>query len=171
MLIQPATRADITAIRQHLLPLYLPEDDDVVEYFNQSVGNIAMIGDTGEFGHARWSEVNNRSTIVWLLPEGMSVGHLAPLLLALLDALWNEFPQSQGNMSDAVFHHGIDPDGGLEDYGWGKANTWADLIARGGATQPLVEGVYDAAGNRSGTRISMLLAVARSSLREALGGN
>ena len=172
---RPAARADIAAIRAHLEaqpnPPNLPEDDDVAGYFDRSVGNVARIGDTGEFGQAHWSEVNGYSTIVWLLPEGMNMGRLAPLLLDLLDALWAEFPASQSQLVEATFHHGLDDVTGEEDYGWGKANAWADFVERGGGGRPLVEEAYNSNNVRTGTRAWMQLALVRGLLGKAIRGN
>lgn len=174
MPIRRATAADIPTIRERLAELphtpNLPEEDDVATLF-EGKGNVALLGDAGEFAHAHWSEVNENTTIVYLLPEGMNLGRLAPIALAVLDAISAEFSQSNSRTAGGIFHEGFDPETSLEDYGESKANAWANFTQGQGADRPTVAPVYDSLGERIGTEARMPMALARSSLRRALRGH
>jgi len=168
MAIRRATRTDIARIRQRLAelpnPPYLPSDDDVAGLFEDR-NAVAVMGDAGEFGQAHWSEVNSISTIVHLLPHNMGVRQIEKLLLALFDALW-EVPAAQTHIVN-----GRSPAAGTSDFGQRKADTIADLIKGRTGVRPDVAATFDSLHTRTGTRISMPLALARAQLRRSAGGN
>lgn len=177
MTIRRAVAADIPTIRELLAeepnPPYLPNDDNVAEFW-EGEGNVAFVGVddegkfTGEFAHAHWSEVHRNTTLVHLLPEGMSLGRLAPVALAALAAISVKFPQSRSLPAGGIFGRGFDPQTGLEDYGLSKANTWADFTqGRDGKRLDVTE-AYDDDGNRKGTEARMPLTLLLSGLRRAL---
>ncbi len=174
-MILPATRADVPAVRLALADLppeeqpYLPADRHVAQYWDAALGNVALMGDNGEFAQAHWSAVNKVSTVVFLLPEAMGIGTFAPLLVGLLDALWDTFPACRARRVEATFRHGKHPVTGLEDFGESKANAWADFTALGGGARPNVKAVYHPiTAQRFGTLAGMPLAQARARLRQAL---
>ena len=172
-MIRRATRSDIPVIRERLEelpnPPYLPSDDDVATMF-EAENSVAVVGDAGEFAHAHWSEINQHTTIIHLLPEGMSLGRMAPIALAVLEAIWDDVPQSRGRMSGGIFGRGFDPGTDDEDYGQSKADAWANFVQGMGADRPIVTAVYDSAGVRTGTEARMLIALAIRSLRLAISG-
>ena len=160
MAVRRAIRPDVATVRQRFAELrhapYLPDDDDVAEYWEDK-NAVAVMGDAGEFGQARYSELHTISTIVWLLPESMGIGKLAPLLLELLDGLW-AIPEAQDNPLQGTFHSGLD-NAGREDFGLGKAEAWQRMVngtdrdgqVRAGPTK--VEPVYNSLDALSGHRI------------------
>ena len=153
MAVFAATRANILTIRERFAELdnapYLPSDDDVAEYW-EGKGAVAVMGDAGEFGQARYSELHTISAIVWLLPEDMGIGKLEPLLLELLDGLW-AIPEAQDNPLQGTFHHGLD-NAGREDFGLGKAEAWQRMV-NGSDGPTKVEPVYNSLDALTGHRI------------------
>ena len=153
MAIFAATRANIPTVRQRFAELdnspYLPGDDDVAEYW-EGTGAVAVRGDAGGFGQARYSALHTISTIVWLLPETMGIGRLEPLLRELLDGLW-AIPEAQDNPLQGTFHSGLD-NAGREDFGLGKAEAWQRMV-NGSDGPTKVEPVYNSLDVLSGHRI------------------
>lgn len=174
-MIRPATRADIATIRERLAglpnPPYLPSDDDVAELFEDR-NTVAFMGDAGEFGQAYFSEVNGISTIVYLLPEGPSIGRLGRLLMKLLDGLW-EIAEARDKPLEGIFHSGLDPATGREDFGLSKAEAWKRMVNDNGrfATGTEVDPVRNSAGVLVGHRIFWTLEQTRRRLRGLLRGN
>lgn len=168
------TRADNRQVRQLLAdqtnPRIIEDDDDLAELW-EGIGNIALLGADGEFVHAHWSEVNRDTTIVYLLPEGMNLGKLAPILLEVLNEIIRKFPQALRESAVGTFRQGFDPITGEEDFGQSKADAWADFTKGLGHNRPIVTPIFNSNGERSATAARLPMALAISSLRVAIGGN
>ncbi len=177
MLPRPADRGDIPTIRELAAelpnPPYLPLDDNVAAFW-EGDGNVAFVGVdddgklTGEFAHAHWSEVHQNTMLIHLLPEGMSMGRLAPIALAALNAISARYPQSRNLPAGGIFARGFDPVTSEGDYGLSKANAWANFTQGQAGERLAVTEAYDDDGNRKGTAAMMPLVLLLSGLRRAL---
>ena len=166
-----AARADIAIVRARFAevdhPPNYPNDDDLPIFRPEF---SCFIGDGGTYGQGQYFPLDGISYIPWLLPEVISANRLAPLLLAILNDLATRFPVCLSQPAEATFHSGFDPVTSLEDFGWDKANRWADLVQGQGNVRPNVDEVFDPNGVRTGSRISMRrLAQGRALLTAVLG--
>jgi hypothetical protein len=131
--IRKVTDADVPVILERLKELDRPSIDEAVlrrEVLPDREQTILIDDEAGTICRIEGTPRRRRFAVVWLLPEGVSRGRLAVILIATIEAVFQRYARRRRWRIEAAFEQGKDA-GGVPDKGAGATLAWQEFCDTG----------------------------------------